>query len=59
MKGFGMMSRIMGWVGIICANILFLMALFSVVLFDMHWTVLIFGGALIAMLTVSFIWFDE
>tara|TARA_R100000935_G_scaffold31448_1_gene51977 strand:+ start:396 stop:560 length:165 start_codon:yes stop_codon:yes gene_type:complete len=54
-----MISRIMGWIGIICANILFLMALFSVVLFDMHWSVLIFAGALIAMLTVSFIWFDE
>ena len=58
-KVFDMLSRIMGWVGIICANILFLLALFSVVMFDMHWTVLIFGGALVAILTVMFVWFDE
>jgi len=58
-KGVDMISRIMGWVGIICANILFLLALFSVVMFDMHWTVLIFGGALVAILTVMFVWFDE
>jgi len=58
-KGVDMISRIMGWVGIICANILFLLALFSVVMVDMNWTVLIFGGASVSILTVMFVWFDE
>ena len=49
-----MMSRIMGWVGVMSACIIFLLSLFSVVMFEMSPIVLGLSGALLALLIVLF-----
>jgi len=53
-KGFDMLSRIMGWVGVMSACIIFLLSLFSVVMFEMSPIVLGLSGALLALLIVLF-----
>jgi len=49
-----MLSRIMGWVGVMSACIIFLLSLFSVEMFDMSPIVLGLSGALLALLIVLF-----
>jgi len=49
-----MLSRIMGWVGVMSACIIFLLSLFSVVMFEMSPIVLGLSGALLALLIVLF-----
>ena len=53
-KGFDMLSKIMGWVGVMSACIIFLLSLFSVVMFEMSPIVLGLSGALLALLIVLF-----
>ena len=49
-----MLSRIMGWVGVMSACIIFLLSLFSVEMFDMSPIVLGLSGALLALVVVLF-----
>ena len=49
-----MLSRIMGWVSVMSACIIFLLSLFSVVMFEMSPIVLGLSGALLALLIVLF-----
>jgi len=49
-----MLSKIMGWVGVMSACIIFLLSLFSVVMFEMSPIVLGLSGALLALLIVLF-----
>ena len=49
-----MLSKIMGWVGVMSACVIFLLSLFSVEMFDMSPIVLGLSGALLALLIVLF-----
>ena len=49
-----MWSKVIAWVGIISACIIFLLSLFSVVMFEMSPIVLGLSGALLALLIVLF-----
>ena len=54
-KVFNMMSRIIGWVGIMSACVIFLLSLFSVMMFDMSPIILGLSGVLLALLIVLFV----
>jgi len=55
MEGDGVMiSRIMGWVGVMSACIIFLLSLFMVEMFDMSPIVLGLSGVLLALVIVLF-----
>jgi len=50
-----MWSKVIAWVGIMSACIIFLLSLFSVVMFEMSPIVLGLSGALLALLIVLFV----